>query len=555
MYKIILSKTVFFFLFFCSSCSLNLYELPPDIGGVGIKKDNSAVIEELKKIPKLEIKKSDSNDKRLVRRDLQKHIDEDWESGREYIGKLDINTYASDEKDNDGLLMRPERLSRYPGVPAFSPKAYSDMMPGHKLSFIHLSDVQLHDERVYMFSKELTAFFDKFVQSFTHKPNMVLYDHSYYLTLIGTINVLCDKLEREEKLRPAFMMHTGDSIDAGVVSELYEFVYITNRLRIPWYNVIGNHDYPVYGNVDSKEIGVIRPDMGFQTVNSRHNFINMHGRGFDVDHLVYFSPDNAPHDKTRLKKSIFNGFDFVHGLPEQDMNERENDPCKDCPGYYYFEALRPQNNESGILCIVLDTTTKDFKMAKGTVYRHKETDGIPNEGKKYEQINWLKNVLETYQQHGKWMVFVFGHHPLDDFFDDSNKELFEFFHTPEYNVIAYFCGHTHKHSIRYYENNKAPGTFGFWEITADSIFEYPKRGSLVNIFYTGNGKWEIRNRGFWPYFLNQADRDAPELLVKAKKCFDASMEDEEGRKLVKRFEKLDQIHHDVVLDFVYPKTK
>ena len=95
MYKIILSKTVFFFLFFCSSCSLNLYELPPDIGGVGIKKDNSAVIEELKKIPKLEIKKSDSNDNRLVRRDLQKHIDEDWESGREYIGKLYINPYSS----------------------------------------------------------------------------------------------------------------------------------------------------------------------------------------------------------------------------------------------------------------------------------------------------------------------------------------------------------------------------------------------------------------------------------------------------------------------------
>ncbi|MCR4320591.1 MAG: hypothetical protein NUV74_09700 [Candidatus Brocadiaceae bacterium] len=55
--------------------------------------------------------------------------------------------------------------------------------------------------------------------------------------------------------------------------------------------------------------------------------------------------------------------------------------------------------------------------------------------------------------------------------------------------------------------------------------------------------------------MNQVDRDAPELLVKAKKCFDASIEDEEGRKLVKRFEKLDQIHHDVVLDFVYPKIK
>lgn len=601
-------------------CSLKLFEYPHPPAAVEEKTYAPEKQEVLKAIqsreePGLEDKQVESLDKkeepRRVRYDLEGLIDKEWGGGWQYIkNRPDINTFASNEKGLDGLLVGADKLVDYhTGLPV-------NPSPDVRMSFIHLSDAQLHDERVYMFDKELTSFFDKFVESFEHKPGMVLYDHSYYLTLVATIKLLCDRLPEEQK--PRFMMHTGDAIDMGVVSELYEFIYVTNKLPIAWFNVLGNHDYPVYGNIKSQNVGVINPNMGFQTVNSRYNFIHMHGRGFDVKpHLVYFSPHTAPHRKTAEWDSVYNGFDLkgkrfeysakLERLPEgiqfpnwiedhisydsvgknlilknfdmtgsvrdkllklsaessfiNAINElysksifaREYEPCSNCPGYYYFEALPPKDGRPGILCIVLDTTTSNFKFAKGTLYQDEEVEAQAN-GQKSEpkQITWLRGKLDDYSKKGNWMVLVFGHHPLDAFFDGSNEYLSELFRKPENNVIAYFCGHTHEHEINPHHDPDNPNKF-FWEIITDSIFEYPKRGSLVSIRHAGEKEWEIALQSFWPYFLEKPGDSAPVLLQNAKKCLDASREDSEGKKRANRFDKLGQKHHDVVLKFVYPK--
>ena len=242
------------------------------------------------------------------------------------------------------------------------------------------------------------------------------------------------------------------------------------------------------------------------------------------------------------------------------LRERRNKPCADCPGYYYFEALQPENSEPGILCIVLDTTTRNFRFAQGTVYRHRELDRTSEKQKdleqgRLEQINWLKNILKNYSQEGNWMVLVFGHHQLGEgFFDDSYKKLLELFHEPKNNVIAYFCGHTHTHKIKYYKNPINPGIFGFWEIITGSIMEFPKKGSLVTLKYTKEGVGEILVQSFGPYFLEELDGKAPKLLKNAKKCLNSSKEDNNGKKL-KEYNKLDLKHHDVVLKFMYSKAK
>ena len=259
-----------------------------------------------------------------------------------------------------------------------------------------------------------------------------------------------------------------------------------------------------------------------------------------------------------LSGSVYNGFDIQgHSfVEERNYSERKNKPCNNCPGYYHFEALQPKGKEPGVLCVVLDTTTKNFRFAQGTVYRHNETDGQPDKSLKMEQISWLKEILNEYSQDGNWMVMVFGHHPLGKgFLDKSYKELITLFHKPEYNVIAYFCGHTHKHKIKYYRNKKHPESFGFWEIIADSIFEYPKRGSLVTVGYSNENRWELKVQSFWPYFLDKHyhNHEFPVMLENAKKSYDASKQDNKGKKL-KRFNDPDLIkHRDVKLDFVFPK--
>jgi hypothetical protein len=209
------------------------------------------------------------------------------------------------------------------------------------------------------------------------------------------------------------------------------------------------------------------------------------------------------------------------------------------------------------LVVVLDTSTKDFRFAKGTVYRHNEVAGSPDESKRFEQINWLRGILEEYAAKGNWMVLAFGHHALNgkNFFDDSYKKVTELFHNPRYNVVAYFCGHSHEHLIAYHKNPDHAETFGFWEIKTDAIMEYPKKGSLVNILCTDEGYWEITVQSFWPYFLEDLPLDAPAMLKNARKCFEGAKCDRAGKKKLLRYSKLDPKHHDVVLRFSFPKSK
>ncbi len=41
---------------------------------------------------------------------------------------------------------------------------------------------------------------------------------------------------------PLAMIHTGDSADTGLQSEFDTFITYTNKLLVPWYQAIGNHD-------------------------------------------------------------------------------------------------------------------------------------------------------------------------------------------------------------------------------------------------------------------------------------------------------------------------
>ena len=308
-----------------SGCALKLFEIQKDKLNSDseleetkkvrkIKDEDKEKIADLKKIiekrdkPKIVIKKDEKRKLlRYIREDIQDKIDDEWGTGWDYLQGLEIPIYQH-ESGSDGILVHINKLPVYERGDNIINSANSK--PQTKLSFFHLSDVQLRDEWVYMFRKELTDFFDLITDGFSHHPNLVGYDHSYYLNLVGVMELLKNKLGEEQAV-PSFMIHTGDVAHMGVVSEHYEFLYITNKLTVPWYNVLGNHDYPVYGNLSSKDVGVIDPNMGFQTLSCRYNFINMHGMGFETDHNVYFSPFNAPHKPTLdAKKSVYNGFDM-----------------------------------------------------------------------------------------------------------------------------------------------------------------------------------------------------------------------------------------------------
>jgi predicted phosphodiesterase len=357
-----------------------------------------------------------------------------------------------------------------------------------EMSFIHLSDVQIRDERVKLFGKEASRTLDKIIPSFEHGTpparDMEHYDYAAYLALIRTINALMEDTGTDTIPRPKFMIHTGDAVDASVVEELYEFIYISNKLKMPWFNVLGNHDITVFGNFDNKKVYVNDPDLTFQTLHNKFNFINMHGGGHLIDPNVNPGPRDAKHAEYSVERteSHYHGFDLYDR--EKNLQEAVEGGylCKYCPGYYSFRLrkqegdyqfvlpgeVNPPSNAREALFIVLNTSTTRLGFAKGTVDE--------------KQLEWLKGQLE--RNTGK-LIFAFGHHPLDgpNFLDDSYKEVIRLFH--QHHVIAYFCGHTHAHQIRYHEKEGA--SQGFWEVITDSILEYPQEGSLVTIYNLGNG--------------------------------------------------------------------
>ncbi|MFN3466540.1 MAG: metallophosphoesterase family protein [Candidatus Brocadiales bacterium] len=365
------------------------------------------------------------------------------------------------------------------------------MMENIEMAFVHLSDVQIRDERVKLFGKNVSRTFDNIIHSFEHSIDQEHYDYAAYLAIIKTINALLDDTSIDTVRKPKFMIHTGDAVDASVVEELYEFVYISNKLAIPWYNVLGNHDVTVFGNFNNKKVYVNDPNLTFQTLHNKYNFINMHADGYLIDPNI--NPGPAPTEPSiKLAKSRYHGFDLFNINKNQEYDAFGTYLCKDCPGYYSFKLRKvdknyefvspseknPPPNPKEIVFIVLNTTTTQLGFAKGTVDK--------------DQLRWLEN--EQLKKNNGKLIFVFGHHPLDgpNFLDNSYEKLIELFH--QYHVTAYFCGHTHTHQIRLHEKNGTKQ--GFWEVITDSILEYPQEGSLVTIRKLDNGTGAIDVQSF-----------------------------------------------------------
>ncbi len=423
---------------------------------------------------------------------------------------------AESPKLNDLVTRIPLEISSLTGRKE-GPAATEDDK-GIEMVFVHLSDVQIRDERVKLFGAKASRSFDKIIPSFEHgtepRYDQEHYDYAAYLALIRTINAYLEDESISKEEKPKFMIHTGDAVDAGVVEELYEFIYISNNLQIPWYNVLGNHDITVFGNFANKKIYVNNPDLTFQTLHNKFNFINMHGGGHKIDPNINPGPPGAEHLMGPAGR--YHGFD----LYDKKKNEEEYTYdfgvylCRYCPGYYSFKMRKengdykfvppeeesPPQNSQEIVFIVLNTSTTKFGFAEGTVDEY--------------QLKWLEKQLN--ENKGK-LILAFGHHPLDsgNFIDKSYKDLIKLFH--QFHVIAYFCGHTHIHKIRYHEKEDAEN--GFWEVITDSILEYPQEGSLVTIRDLGNGTGAIDVQSISKNMTNecQLKKEADLALEDAKK--------------------------------------
>jgi hypothetical protein len=94
-------------------------------------------------------------------------------------------------------------------------------------------------------------------------------------------------------------------------------------------------------------------------------------------------------------------------------------------------------------------------------------------------------------------------------------------------VVAYFCGHTHKHKISYHRGEG--GSFGYWEIITGAIFAYPQQGSVVRVRYEkGFGYLEIfafEHTIQTDYIDKEENAQSSELFKHTELAYAAAVED------------------------------
>lgn len=406
----------------------------------------------------------------------------------------DIEGYLNLFKDVelDGIYTNQES-----GYTIISPSPEIPFVPQTCLNFIHLSDVQLCEERAYLFGGLEMEVFDALVDSLRHGRDQEKYDYAVFKSILLGIDSYAKTALKD---KPSFLMHTGDSVHMSLVSELWEFLYIIDQSlkSMPWFNVIGNHDVTVLGTpISRNNVWLKNPTLAFLPISPNTqgrvcdptNFINFHKAG-----PVLFSGvpilgplkgrsglDTISPGEFDPKGTEYQGFDMLPLQFRLKINDAEDYSEDNFPdgeksfrtlkGYYSFDYRLKKNAATDspmekVRVIVLNTSEYVSFKALGGVSE--------------SQVKWARDILDGLPDKDT-RVIAFGHHPLiggqgnmrtDREHKDRLEKLQRLF---EKHVDVYFCGHTHRQSF--------DNSCGFLQIMCPALLVFPQSGHKVKIEY------------------------------------------------------------------------
>lgn len=385
------------------------------------------------------------------------------------------------------------------------------------LTFVHLSDTQIRDADVKLGDEKLSAGLDHVIESFEHDTDQELYGSYVAEAMVATINqeVAYWRGRNDEGNAPRLVMHTGDSIDSGTRRELLRFHGIMDRLNIPWFNVIGNHDVLIFGNllpnehpdndstcVDQATIlapysaklgknwflparlcvspkiraaagsaNAIGPDdhfiAGFNHEISRRNFIEGHSHDpVRVDKLVKYYSVDMPKECKLMRAGVS---DKMHGF---DLRPRKAGEAISSDGYYAFAVNVKAGDGIKRRALFVALNTEDLNEHEGG-----------NSGRiRQKQLDWLIALFQTCIDPYD-MVMLFGHHGLGEIKLPNGTSLRSHELIKDKRIVGYFYGHHHANGLC----RQGGSCKDFWELEADSLQEYPQEGRLVRFKYVGGG--------------------------------------------------------------------
>lgn len=371
------------------------------------------------------------------------------------------------------------------------------------LRFAWLSDVHIIQRELKFGSRMFSSAFDEIVSATEFNEAQADFNWAVYLSHIAAINAL----NRDIHSGPVdFMINTGDSVNTGSIEELYQFVYISNKLEIPWLNVVGNHDTTIFGNYKTRLGYGHDPKVNFFPIKNLGNFAWMHRSFPKKDGYKYESmisgygrhllplPENCVHkfsiETTSGKKLAPT---FLHGFDLRSKEKCDDKTLKDPHDDSFYDeesigdyATDLSTNSIPVRLIVLNSARKDGFGSEGSI----ET----------RQCDWLKCQLLP-EDRGINLIF-FHHRPKGFAFWKVKKIL-----ANHGGTVVLFTGHVHPKSD--YNVTWYPGKHdhGFYELNTGSILEFPQIGRIIELRRDPGGRVWLIARALWNNHMKVQEED------------------------------------------------
>lgn len=405
-------------------------------------------------------------------------------------------------------------------------------------SFVDLSDAQLKEAWIHMQGPlgEETSYDG--LQSASKRDDLLQQnDDAVLLAMVLGINSMNERLPKDPTLQanrwaglpapraPTFVVHTGDSVDSGMFSELLQFLAAMDQLEIPYFNLVGNHDNMFFGTVPADLVSgtnVIAPYVPILTTQRFMLFHNLEGRDQDptlpspvkrsaphetASRLISPTPGSlvAP-DPNAWNNGKYHGFDLACR-----SNAAPNGLCSEARGYYAFDLAlgdtppasalptppAPEEPAEGapstepasqpavappappkLRVIVLNTAEEIAESISSAVVQRSRANMLP------AQFEWLERQLRPDDETPMYFL-VLGHHNFDSFLEPEEAERLKAILFAEPRVLAYLTAHTHVDDVVEWTR---PTGEPFFEIIAGSTLVYPQLGRLIELLVDPSGK-------------------------------------------------------------------
>lgn len=346
------------------------------------------------------------------------------------------------------------------------------------LRFVWFSDTHIRQRELKLGSKFFSHSLDFLISSVEHDPVQEDFHWAVYFSQIEATNRLHKALLPEGV---DFMIHTGDGIDTGSMEELYQFIYISDQLDIPWLNLVGNHDVTIFGNYMARLGWGHDPGVVFYPVGNPGDFIWMHRREREIsgfDRYLLATPARSARSPSvspartgqKLVPTSLHGFDLQ--LAQESETWGYQVPPRD---FDYDQAGDYAADLRGIAVpvrlIALNSSQKDKLGAMGSIIA--------------AQRGWLERTLLP---PGEGINLVFVHHRPEEFDQDTQALLMG----PDDKTLVVFSGHKHQHRL-----SPPAGPRGHYELNTGSVLEYPQIGRLIELRGEPGGPVWLISRALW----------------------------------------------------------